>query len=310
MEEQIAGFLASLNGDRGFSGNTVAAYRNDLGQFAVFLQESHHLQDWRELDTRHLTDYVLNLRERDYAKSTVARKVAAVKSFCHYLQEQNIVHDDLASNVPSPKVEKFIPKAITPDQVQRLLEQPANDLAPESLRDKAMLETLYATGVRVSELTALDVNNVDLMKRELQCGTRPERSRCVPLTDEAIEAIEHYLRVGRPFLRQAPTEPALFLNHRGTRLTRQGFWLILKAYAEAAHIGDITPHTIRHSFAAHALTRGSQLRDIQQILGHMSITTTQVYQRVAAQVAGKELSNGQHAVAEPIAACYDSESPK
>lgn len=303
MEEQIAGFLTALEGDRGFSLNTVAAYRNDLGQFSLFLREKHTFESWRELAATHLTDYVLYLRERRYANSTVARKVAAVKSFCHYLVEQEIVRADPSSELPSPKVDKFIPKAITPDQVATLLEQPTKERSPEALRDKAMLETLYATGMRVSELTALNIQDLDLEQVRIRCGKNPERARWVPLTAEAVEALDRYQRLGRPFLRQSSEESALFLNHRGTRLTRQGFWLILKAYAEAANIGDITPHTIRHSFAAHALTRGRELRDIQHILGHMSISTTQVYQQVAARVVHDE--NGRVLV-ESVAACYDS----
>lgn len=291
MEEQIAGFLAALEGERGFSHNTVAAYRNDLGQFILFLRDHGGVQSWPQLSESHLTSYVLYLRERRYANSTVARKVAAVKSFCHFLVESGVVRGDPAEGLPSPKVDKFIPKAITPEQVAALLAQPAQERTPEALRDKAMLETLYATGMRVSELTALDLEDIDFAAARVCCGRKPDRTRWVPATPEALAALEEYVRLGRPFLRHAADEPAAFLNHRGRRLTRQGFWLILKSYAEAAGIGDITPHTIRHSFAAHALSRGCELRDIQQRLGHMSISTTQVYQQVAAQVAADGDSN-------------------
>lgn len=307
MEDLIAAFLTALEGDRGFSINTVAAYRNDLGQFSSFLRGQQELGSWNELDESRLTSYVLYLRERRYANSTVARKVAAVKSFCHYLQEQGVLRHDPAAGLPSPKVDKFIPRAITPDEVARLLAQTARERSPEGLRDKAMLEALYATGMRVSELTALDVDDLDLESHRLRCGRKPDRSRWVPLTADASAAIEEYLRIGRPFLRQSPEDPAVFLNHRGTRLTRQGFWLILKAHAEAAEIGDVTPHTIRHSFAAHALTRGQQLRDIQHILGHMSISTTQVYQEVAARVAA---DGSAPVLVESVATCYDNNSGK
>lgn len=307
MEGQIAEFLTALAGDRGFSHNTVAAYRNDLSQFLQFLQGEMNIGTWRELEETHLTSYVLYLRDRRYANSTVARKVAAVKSFCHYLLEEQVIRYDPAADLPSPKVDKFIPRAITPEEVARLLEQPARERTPEGLRDKAMLETLYATGMRVSELTALDIEDIDIAGRQIRCAQKAERIRWVPISAQAAEALDEYLRLGRPFLRQSPDEVAVFLNHRGSRLTRQGFWLILKAYAEAADIGDVTPHTIRHSFAAHALTRGRELRDIQQILGHMSISTTQVYQQVAAQVGGSV--DGRELV-ETIATCHNGKDDK
>lgn len=304
MEEQIERFLAALGRDRGFSPNTISAYRNDLSQFCLFLREHQQIQCWQEVSETTLTSYVLHLRERSYANATVARKVAAVKSFCHYLVEVGELRHDPAAGLPSPKVDKFIPRAITPEEVAALLAQPARERTPEALRDKAMLETLYASGMRVSELTALNVEDVDLEGAQIRCGNKPERQRWVPLSDSAVAALQEYLRVGRPLLRQSADETALFLNHRGSRLTRQGFWLILKSYAEAAELGDITPHTLRHTFAAHALTRGRALREIQQVLGHVSISTTQVYQQVAQQVSR---TNG-HALVSSVAACYDSDS--
>jgi integrase/recombinase XerD len=195
---------------------------------------------------------------------------------------------DPAANMAAPKVDKYVPRAITPAEVARLLEQPgrlASASRPEALRDQAMLETLYATGMRVSdELVALDVEDVDLERACVHCTGKASRRRTLPLRSSAVEALDRYLREGRPAL--ALTDGgALFLNHRGNRLTRQGFWLILKSYAEQAHIGDITPHTLRHSFAMHALKHGAELRDVQQLLGHVSISTTQVYRRLVGAVA-------------------------
>lgn len=303
MEDQIERFLAALTQDRGFSGNTIAAYRNDLGQFALFLRTDQSVSSWKEFTDNHLISYVLNLRERSYASSTIARKIAAVKSFCHYIVEEGILRHDPSSSLTSPRVEKFVPRTLSPDQIAALLEQPARSRTPEALRDKAMMETLYATGMRVSELTSLDLDDIDFLSLQVQCGKKPDRCRWVPLAAAAAEALDEYLQVGRPLLRQSSDDPAVFLNHRGTRLTRQGFWLILKAYGEAANIEDITPHTIRHSFAAHALHRGHNLQDIQKILGHINISTTQVYQQVAAQLV-KHRSNG-HVLAESMTACYD-----
>jgi integrase/recombinase XerD len=303
MEDQIERFLAALAQDRGFSGNTIAAYRNDLGQFAVFLRTDQSVGSWKEFTDNHLISYVLHLRERSYASSTVARKIAAVKSFCHYIVDQGVLRHDPSTSLTSPRVEKFVPRTLSPDQIAALLEQPARSRTPEALRDKAMLETLYATGMRVTELTSLDLDDIDFTSQRVQCGKKPDRCRWVPLASEAGEALDEYLQIGRPLLRQSSDDPAVFLNHRGTRLTRQGFWLILKAYGEAVNIEDITPHTIRHSFAAHALHRGHNLQDIQKILGHMNISTTQIYQQVAAQFSNHR-SNG-HALAESMVACYD-----
>ncbi|CCF85883.1 tyrosine recombinase [Nitrolancea hollandica] len=303
MEDQIERFLAALAQDRGFSGNTIAAYRNDLGQFAVFLRTDKKIESWKEFTDNHLISYVLHLRDRSYASSTVARKIAAVKSFCHYIVDQGVLRHDPSTSLTSPRVEKFVPRTLSPDQIAALLEQPARSRTPEALRDKAMLETLYATGMRVSELTSLDLEDIDFTSQRVQCGKKPDRCRWVPLASEAGEALDEYLQIGRPLLRQSSDDPAVFLNHRGTRLTRQGFWLILKAYGEAVNIEDITPHTIRHSFAAHALHRGHNLQDVQKILGHMNISTTQIYQQVAAQFSNHR-SNG-HALAESMVACYD-----
>jgi integrase/recombinase XerD len=279
MEQQVARFLEQLERDRGFSNNTVSAYRNDLKQFLSYMQSDGAIQSWPELGESSLTSYVLHLREREYARSTIARKVAAVKSFCHFLVDDGVLRADPSDNLASPRVDKFSPKAISQDAVRTLLDKPSESNSPEALRDKAMLETLYATGMRVSELTSLDVADIDLARSEIICGKRPDRERRIPVCSDAINALTAYLTEGRPHLRGATSDSALFLNHRGNRLTRQGFWLILKAYADSCGIADITPHTIRHSFAVHQLANGSELRDIQQIMGHMSLSTTQVYQQ-------------------------------
>jgi integrase/recombinase XerD len=303
MEELIGRFLDGLEGDRGFSPNTVSAYRNDLGQFCEYLHTGNSIGSWLELSSSHLTGFVLFLRERDYANSTVARKVAAVRSFCHYLIGEGLLRHDPSDSLPSPRVDKFVPRAISRNEIEALLTHAAELRTPEGMRDLAMLQTLYSTGMRVSELTSLDMSDIDLAEGEVCCGRKPDRSRTVPLSESATGALTTYFDAGRPLLRQDADEHAVFLNHRGSRLTRQGFWLILKAHAEAACIPDITPHTIRHTFAAHALNDGQELRDIQRILGHMSISTTQVYQRVT--TAGV-VAQGEVVLVANGASCYDS----
>ncbi|HEY7035014.1 MAG TPA: tyrosine recombinase [Thermomicrobiales bacterium] len=288
MQDAVDRFLDILGTERGFSANTISAYRNDLGQFIGYLQDppaddrQPPVAAWTELTDGHLSVFLLYLRGRDYASSTVARKTAAIKSFCHFLLDEGVMRADPAANVASPKVDKYVPRAISPAEVALLLEQPARQAAarrPEGLRDLAMLETLYSTGMRVSELVSLDVDDVDTDGATVCCTGKAGRQRTVPLRTSAVEALKHYVQDGRISLALGDT-PALFLNHRGSRLTRQGFWLILKSYAEQAQIGDITPHTLRHSFATHALKDGTELRDVQHLLGHVSISTTQVYRRL------------------------------
>lgn len=289
LKSAIVHFLNSLQVDRGFAVNTIAAYRNDLDQFCAYVQsppQTDHISQisaWGELTEAHLSAYVLHLREREYAASTIARKTAALKSFSSHLVERGVTRVDTAENLSAPRVEKYTPRSISPAEIDQLLAQTARASAegrPEGLRDQAMMETLYSTGMRVSELVALNIGEVDLERRVARCTGKGGRQRIVPLRTSAINALRRYLDHGRPKI--APNEEsALFVNHRGSRLTRQGFWLILKAYARQAGIQDITPHTLRHSFATHALRHGYELRDVQQMLGHVSISTTQVYRRLA-----------------------------
>lgn len=281
MEQQIERFLQSLQAEKDFSINTISAYRNDLGQFVAHLRNEQGMSAWSAVTQDNLVNYLLHMRERQYASSTIARKTAALKSFFHYLTEQSIVATDPSELLTSPKVDKYVPRAITPAEVERLLAQPMKSSGAEALRDRAMLETLYSTGVRVSELVSFDVTSVELSQERVRCAGKGGRERLIPLKPSAVRALRDYLGRGRARIARDSDDTALFLNHRGQRLTRQGFWLILKGYARQAGIMDITPHTLRHSFAAHELHKGAELRSVQQILGHVSISTTQVYQQLA-----------------------------
>ena len=290
MEDRIERFLSDLQSERGFSANTIAAYRNDLQQFSAYVanppqqDQLDAVTDWRELTEAHVGAYVLYLRERSYAPSTVARKTAALKSFCHALHASEDTPSDIGKTLSSPKVERYVPKSISEADIARLLAQPGADGSgkPEAIRDGAMLEVLYATGMRVSELVALDLPDIDLGGGCVTCAGKAGRTRTVPLTQRSINAVTVYLQEARPALVAEGATP-LFVNHRGGRLTRQGFWLILKGYAERAGIADITPHTLRHSFATHAVRDGAELRDVQQLLGHVSLATTQIYRELASQ---------------------------
>jgi integrase/recombinase XerD len=284
MQEQIQNFLDFLDNEKGYADNTIAAYRNDLTQFLRYLeQQDHQYSSWAEVDKNTIINYVLNLKEREYTSSTVARKVAAIKSFFHYLMAEKVIADDPTATLDSPKVKKRLPKAISREDIERLLAATAEGKSAKSQRDHALLEMLYASGMRVTELVSLDVSDVNLASGTVRVRGKKASSkeRIIPVGDRALDALQTYLNKGRMQLVRDPEERALFLNHRGQRLTRQGLWLIIKHYVDEVGISeDVTPHTLRHSFAAHKLSQGKSLQDIQKLLGHANISTTQVYQHV------------------------------
>lgn len=279
MNQYVAQFLAYLADERKMSANTTAAYRTDLEQLCSFLQE-RGIEQWNDVNTEAMLAFVITLKEKKYANSTVARRLAAIKSFFSFLRKRNVIHHDPTEHLDAPRVDRFPPKAISQNQVDELLELPLqHNSGPEGLRDKAMLEVLYATGMRVSELVALNIDDISFTSKTVRCLGRQGRERILPLSEAALTALEEYLDIARPKLANHAhgNDEALFLNHRGKRLTRQGFWLILKEYADRAGLHDLTPHILRHSFAAHQLRNGVDLRELQERLGHASIATTQIY---------------------------------
>jgi integrase/recombinase XerD len=298
MKRQIAQFLNYMVREKNCSANTTAAYQNDLSQFLQFAEQystmaKPSIGSWRDVDEIVVQDYLLFLKQRGYASSTIARKVASVKSFLHYLSNTGYIGKDPSENLDSPKVKKSLPRSIRPDEVTLLLAAPGSDTTPKALRDRALLEMLYATGMRVTELVNLDVDSVDLGAKSVTCGEGGKRSRTVPIYNGAIGALDAYLRNGRPNLILDKAEPALFLNHRGQRLTRQGLWLIIKHYVKQVGIqAPVTPHTLRHSFATHLLDSGAGLREVQERLGHASSSTTQVYRQVAGESAAQLIVDG------------------
>jgi integrase/recombinase XerD len=281
MKEQVEQFLEYLTVEKEYSNNTLAAYRNDLSQFTAFLQP--RVARWDEVNQDTIIDYIMVMKaDQEYASSTVARKVAAIKSFFHYLVEQGKLGDDPTATLDSPKVRKRLPKAIAEDDLERLLSEPAREQTAKALRDRALLELLYATGLRVTELVSLNVDDVNLASATLRV-VRPKDKveRIVPIHDRAIEPMQEYLERARIQLLHDPKEPSLFLNHRGRRLTRQGLWLIVKHYVrEVGIVEDVTPHTLRHTFAAHLVEKKADLEYVQEILGHANISTTQVYTQI------------------------------
>lgn len=281
MREKLDAFLTHLIEEKGYSENTFAAYRNDLSQFVSFL--SRHVSDWEQVDRGLITDYILYMKEREYASSTVARKVAAVKSFFHHLVATGAIADDPTATLDSPKVKKRLPRTISAADVERLLAEPARSSTPKALRDCALLELLCATGMRVTEAVSLNIKDLNLPSATVRVKqNKADKERVLPMYDRARKALELYLQKGRLQLVKDLEEPALFLNHRGRRLTRQGLWLIIKAYVEKAGMdAEVTPHTLRHSFATHKLKEGADLREIQKLLGHANISTTQIYAQIS-----------------------------
>jgi integrase/recombinase XerD len=283
MDEAIAQFLNFLTVEKGAALNTIAAYRNDIQQLSAFCSSNKKVAGkatWAQVDRPRIQEYLQGLQAKAYADATVARKVAAIKSFFAFLHAEGITPTDPTETLSSPHVGKSLPKPISPEEVDELLEQPLRRSTPEAKRDKAMLELLYATGMRVTELVSLNLTDIILNDgmAYVRCLGKGSKERTVPIHEHAAESLLAYLKEGRRRLVRVPGEKALFVNRRGERLTRQGFWLILKGYAQSAHIrSGVTPHTLRHSFATHMLRGGAPLRHVQELLGHANISTTQVY---------------------------------
>lgn len=280
MKEAIEKFLNYLKVEKGFAQNTKLAYENDLNQLAGFLEEAAKggTTTWTDFDRQSILSYLTNLKERRYAATTVARKVAAIKSFFNFLVAEGMVKDNPTRELPSPRVGRSLPKPISITQARQLLEETEKRTTPEAKRDKAMLHLLYASGMRVSELVSLNLNDIDTGGGYVRCFGKGGKERLIPIHSQAVAALKDYVSQGRPRLKASDGEKALFLNRRGDRLTRQGLWQILKGYAKSAKLGvEITPHTLRHSFATHMLSGGADLRSVQELLGHANISTTQVY---------------------------------
>jgi integrase/recombinase XerD len=277
VKEDVKKFLKYLEVEKGFSRNTLEAYENDLNQLAGSLEESG-ITSWEDFNRQTLLSYLTNLKERRYAATTVARKVAAIKSFFGFLVAEGQVKENPTREVPSPRVGKSLPKPISITQARQLLEETEKRDTPEAKRDKAMLHLLYASGMRVSELVSLNLNDIDTEGGYVRCFGKGGKERLIPIHSQAVTALKDYISQGRPRLKAGVGEEALFLNRRGERLTRQGLWQILKGHAKSANLGvEITPHTLRHSFATHMLSGGADLRSVQELLGHANISTTQVY---------------------------------
>jgi integrase/recombinase XerD len=283
MIKSVENFLHYLSVEKGYSEHTISAYRNDLTALVEYVQKEvfsgRPSANWAGFTRQNMLAYMLHLKERGYVATTIARKVAAARSFFAFLVAEGEIKNDPTENMSSPSVGKALPKPIPVSQVRQLLEQPAKASTAEARRDRAMLELLYASGMRISELIALNMGDVSFEGEYfVRCIGKGRKERIIPLYEQIAKAVKDYVEDDRAKLAHGKKDDALFLNARGDRLTRQGFWQKLKEYAKAAGLNSqISPHTLRHSFATHMLSGGADLRSVQELLGHANISTTQVY---------------------------------
>jgi integrase/recombinase XerD len=280
MKESLQQYIHFLAVEKGLARNTLESYERDLTQYAEFLMK-HGIHEISDIVKTNILQYLHLLKDKGRATSTINRNMAAIRSFHQFLYREKRVGQDPSLHIETPKLEKRLPKVLSMEDVDVLLQQP--DLTtPSGLRDKTMLELLYATGTRVSELIGFKLLDVHLSMGFVRCIGKGSKERIIPLGQTAIRFANEYLQHGRPkLIKRNTTADALFLNHHGKPLTRQGFWKIIKKYAKAASIQkEITPHTLRHSFATHLLENGADLRSVQEMLGHVDISTTQIYTHV------------------------------
>lgn len=275
MSGEIEAFITYLHNVKQTSENTQISYRRDLNKLKCFL-EKQDIVKVGEVKAEDLVQYVKYLEEQGFKAATISRNIASIKAFYHFLYQRRKVDTDVSEDLQAPKIERKLPDIMTMEETENLLRQPSGD-TPKDLRDKAMLELLYATGIRVTELINLEVSDVNLQTDSLLCRDG-NRERSIPFGPKAKEALTRYLEDGRRELLKGEENIILFVNCNGRPMSRQGFWKLLKSYGKKAGISmEITPHTVRHSFAAHLVENGADLKSVQEMLGHSDISTTQVY---------------------------------
>lgn len=274
MEKKIKLFLEFLQTDKRLSDNTLQSYRRDIMQYKSYMDMNK--MNYLKVSKEDIKNYLMYLQDKNKKTSTISRNLASIRSFYQFLLRSKKIKTDPTEGIQSPKIEKKAPNILSSKEVELLLEQPkCIDL--KGIRDKAMLEFAYATGMRVTEIISLNVDDVDLKEGFVLCHSNG-KSRTIPIGSLSLKALENYMKDARPILIKDENNKALFVNINGRRLTRQGFWKIVKYYKDQAHINkDITPHVLRHSFATHLLQNGADLKAIQVMLGHSDISSTQVY---------------------------------
>lgn len=274
MERQLKYFFDFLENDKKLSENTLQSYKRDLKQFRRYLEACE--VNYNHVKEEDIKDYIRELQENGKKASSISRCIASIRSFYQFVLKRKKIKVDPTANIQSPKIEKRVPSVLTSKEVELLLDQP-KDVDLKGIRDKAMLEFAYATGMRVTEIISLNIEDVNLEEGYVICKTG-SKERNIPLGTMSLNALKEYIEDARDVLIKNENENALFVNINGGRLTRQGFWKIIKYYKEQAHITkEITPHVLRHSFATHLLQNGADLKAIQTMLGHSDISSTQIY---------------------------------
>lgn len=281
MEDHLKNFMDFMLVEKGLAQNTVLSYERDLKSYIHYLRNVETIETFNDVQRFQIVHFLSFLKEQGKSAKTLARHVASVRAFHQFLLREKAVEQDPTVLIETPKSERSIPKVLSMQEVEKLLDAP-NQEGHFGLRDKAMLELLYATGIRVSELINIDVDHVHLTMGFVRVIGKGNKERIIPVGRTASEAIKNYIDHGRAdFITKKNRDDALFLNHQGKRLTRQGFWKILKKLtAEAGIAVELTPHTLRHSFAAHLVENGADLKAVQEMLGHADISTTQIYTQV------------------------------
>ena len=279
LQDALEDYFHFLQIERGLSENTLNSYRRDLKDYTNFLMKKLEVKSWNTVTRMEIVHFLYALKDEGKSTSTISRHISSIRSFHQFLVREKIVNQDASLHIETPKKERKLPDVLSQQEVEKLLS--IQTQTPLSYRNKAMLELMYATGLRVTELVTLKVSDLHLTMGFVQCFGKGSKERIVPIGDVAIHAIEQYLQHARGKLLKNNSNPTLFLNQHGRPLTRQGFWKILKKIAlEVGIIKEITPHTLRHSFATHLLENGADLRIVQEMLGHEDISTTQIYTHV------------------------------
>lgn len=277
MDKYITAFMDYIQYDKGLSANTQDAYRRDLGKFAGYLREQNQMARWEDVSKRHIVNFLAWEMDKEAANSSVARSFSAIKGFFKFLVLEDYIKLNPANDLETPKIKRKLPQVLTIEEVDKLMEQP-NVLLSLGLRDRAMMELMYGTGIRVSELLSLQLEDINIMAGFLRCLGKGKKERIIPVNQTSIFWIERYISRARNSILKGKNDRTLFLNAHGGKLSRQGFFKILASYGEKMGLGkELTPHTLRHSFATHLLENGADLRAVQEMLGHSDISTTQIY---------------------------------
>ncbi|MHA0855520.1 site-specific tyrosine recombinase XerD [Paenibacillus sp. CMAA1364] len=277
MNQHLASFIQYMDEEKGLTRNTLESYERDMTQFLNYIDE-RGIDSLQQINRSHIMMYVTDMKQKGRAPATITRKIVSIRAFFHYSLKEMIVNQDPTLQLETPKLVKKSPQVLTVEEIDLLLSMPA-EIGIQGKRDKAMLELMYATGMKVSEIVSVDIQNVHTDLRYLHCIGASGKERILPFNSVTAHYLDIYIKDGRDkWIKDNKDIQALFLNTLGGRLTRQGFWKILKKYAKEAGIQmDITPHTLRHSFATHLLDRGADIRSVQEMLGHADISTTQLY---------------------------------